>query len=71
MSINSTQGKLSPLEELTKDMTWVEIDEVWHKMEDGIAYISAIAREPAFTMIKELKAIAQRKHEKELELDGG
>lgn len=60
----------SPLEDLTKDMDWTEVDFLWKKMEDGMPYISAEARILALDMIKELKVIAQRKHDEELALDG-
>ncbi len=60
----------SLLEERTKDMTWDEVDLLWKKMEDGMPYVSVEARTHALEMIKELKAIAQRKHDEELTLDG-
>lgn len=60
----------SLLEERTKDMTRDEVDFLWKKMEDGFPYIHSLARPHALEMIKELKAIAQRKHDEELTLDG-
>lgn len=56
----------SLLEERTKDMTWDEVDSLWRSMEKGLPYISAEARTPALEMIKELAAIALRKHDEEL-----
>lgn len=58
------------LEGSTKDMTWKEVDEVWKKMEDNLPYVSVLARGPALDMIKELRAIAQRKHDEELKAGG-
>lgn len=60
----------SLLEERTKDMTRDEVDFLWKKMEDGMPYVSVLARPHALEMIKELKVIAQRKHDEELTLDG-
>ena len=59
----------SLLEEKAKDMTATEVDFVWQTMEKGIPTISAEARPSAYEMIKELRAIAQRKHDEELALD--
>ena len=58
------------LEGSTKDMTWKEVDEVWKKMEDNLPYVNVLARGPALDMIKELRAIAQRKHDEELKAGG-
>lgn len=60
----------SLLEERTEGMGSAEVDFLWKKMEDGMPYVSVLARPHALEMIKELKAIAQRKHDEELALDG-